>query len=345
MNHQLFMQRCLELALLGIGNVAPNPLVGSVLRRNNDIIAEGYHAFFGGPHAEVNALSKVTDQSILKECTLYVNLEPCSHFGKTPPCSLLIIEKEIPRVVISNKDPNPLVNGTGIKKLRQAGIEVITGILEAEGYELNKRFFTFQIQKRPYVILKWAQSSDGFIAPENNSGITWISNPSSRLLVHKWRSQEHAIIIGRNTAITDNPKLNVRGFNACDPIRIVLDPNLELPSKLNVFNNQVKTIIINHSKNYISGNLEYIKIPSGKKFISSLMFELHKRNIQSLIVEGGAITLKSFIDEGMWDEMRVFTGNVTFEKGIKAPAISAKLTEQTTIDSDLLSIYRNNIIL
>jgi len=331
----------MELALSGSGNVAPNPLVGSVLVRNNEIVAEGYHTHFGGAHAEVNAISKVRDQTVLKECTLYVNLEPCSHFGKTPPCSSLIIEKEIPIVVISNKDPNPVVDGSGITKLRSAGIEVMVGVLEAEGLELNKRFFTSQIHKRPYIILKWAQSTDGFLAPENNSGITWISNPSSRLLVHKWRGEEQAILIGRNTALNDNPRLNVRGFKSTDPIRILIDPMLDLPSSLHVFNDRAKTIIFNHSKNYTSGNLEYVKVPSGKNFISSLINELFLRSVQSLIVEGGAITLRSFIAEGMWDEMRVFTGNLSFEKGIKAPQLPMIPSEKLCIDTDLLTIYRN----
>lgn len=331
----------MELALSGSGKVAPNPLVGSVLVRNNEIVAEGFHERFGGPHAEVNAISKVIDQTVLKDCTLYVNLEPCSHFGKTPPCSSLIIEKEIPRVVISNKDPNPAVNGKGIALLRGAGIEVIEGVLEVEGRELNKRFFTSQIRKRPYIILKWAQSSDGFIAPENNSGITWISNPTSRLLVHKWRSEEQAILIGKNTALNDNPRLNVRGFNATDPIRIVLDPLLDLPLTLHVFNDQVKTIIFNHSKDYTTGNLEFVKVPAGKNFISSLLNKLHQRFVQSIFVEGGALTLKSFIDVDMWDEMRVFTGGLIIEKGIEAPELPPIPTEQLWIDTDLLSVYRN----
>lgn len=332
----------MELARAGSGNVAPNPLVGSILVRNNEVIAEGYHEYFGGPHAEVNAISKITDPGIFKECTLYVNLEPCSHFGKTPPCSTLIIQKEIPRVVISNRDPNPAVNGKGMSMLRAAGIEVIDGVLEADGLELNKRFFTGQVHQRPYIILKWAQSSDGFLAPENNGGITWISNPSSRLLVHKWRSEEQAILIGRNTATTDNPRLNVRGFEGTHPIRIVLDPLLRLPSTLHVFNNVSKTIIFNHSKNSISGNIEYVKVPSGKKFIATILNELHQRSVQSLIVEGGAITLKSFIAAGMWDEMRVFTGDITIKNGINAPELPLIPFEQVRVDSDLLSVYRNS---
>ena len=345
MNHELYMQRCFELALSGAGKVATNPLVGSLLVHEGTIIAEGFHSVFGGAHAEVNVLSRVNNPAILQNSTLYVNLEPCSHHGKTPPCTSLILEKEIPKVVICNSDPNPKVNGEGIKILKRAGIEVVSGVLEQNGLELNRRFFTFHNHKRPYVILKWAQSADGFVAPlhfeKENNGITWISNLTSRLLVHKWRSEEQAILVGKTTAMADNPKLNVRGFIARDPLRIVIDPNLELPHHLNIFNKKSKTIIFNLVKNQIFENLEYVKIGSRKKIISALLSELYLRDIQSVMIEGGTFTLNSFMEEGFWDEMRVFTGGISLKNGIKAPSVRLIPEEQQLIGTDLLQIFRN----
>ncbi|MBL0342066.1 MAG: bifunctional diaminohydroxyphosphoribosylaminopyrimidine deaminase/5-amino-6-(5-phosphoribosylamino)uracil reductase RibD [Bacteroidetes bacterium] len=345
MNHELFMRRCIELAAKGSGFVAPNPMVGAVLVGNGNIISEGYHKFFGGPHAEVNALDIVTDRQLLSNITLYVNLEPCSHFGKTPPCANLIISKGISKVVIANTDPNPKVNGNGVKILRDSGVEVITGVLEKEGLELNKRFFTFHTVKRPYIILKWAQSADGYIAPlpANNleHKITWISGASSRLLVHKWRSEEHSILIGSNTAKYDNPKLNVRGFEAQNPIRIIFDPNLELPPTLNIFDHKVKTILFNNKKSGTQKNLEFVKINKNQNSISDVLTLLYERSILSVLVEGGAYTLNKFIKSGMWDEARVFTGATPLQSGIKSPDFVAQAEATYKIEMDHLNIYRN----
>jgi diaminohydroxyphosphoribosylaminopyrimidine deaminase/5-amino-6-(5-phosphoribosylamino)uracil reductase len=341
--HEKYMQRCIELARFGLGYTAPNPLVGSVIVYEDKIIGEGYHRGFGKAHAEVNAIGSVKNRELLKKSTLYVNLEPCAHKGKTPPCTDLIIREGIPTVVIGTSDPHPLVSGKGIQCLSNAGIKIIYEVNKNDCVELNKRFFTFHILKRPYIILKWAQSVDGFmdVTRQNNetSEPNWISNEISRKLVHKWRSEEQAIMVGTNTALLDNPRLNVREWHGKNPIRILLDRSLRLPTNLHLFDNSIKTIIFNEIKNYESGNCVYIKIHFDQKLISSVLEVLYKLEIQSVIIEGGKMLLESFISSGLWDEARVFTGTKSFSAGIKAPVIESRNINQTYIVNDLLTIY------
>ncbi|HRS53852.1 MAG TPA: bifunctional diaminohydroxyphosphoribosylaminopyrimidine deaminase/5-amino-6-(5-phosphoribosylamino)uracil reductase RibD, partial [Bacteroidales bacterium] len=254
MEDALYIRRCFDLARLGMGKVAPNPMVGCVIVNGNKIIGEGYHQEYGGYHAEVNAINSVIDKDLLKTAVLYVNLEPCAHYGKTPPCTDLIISSQIPKVVISNVDPFEKVAGKGINKLRAAGISVIVGVLKQDGKELNKRFFTFCEQKRPYIILKWAQSLDGFIDKERNSneklkGPTWITGDFFKKVVHKWRAEEQAIMVGTNTAINDNPKLTVREVPGKNPLRIVIDRVLKLPHNLNLFDSSTPTLVLTEQKN------------------------------------------------------------------------------------------------
>ena len=345
MNHELFMRRCFNLAECGLGNVAPNPLVGALLVYNGKIISEGFHHKFGDPHAEVVALDKITDPKILASSVLYVNLEPCAHFGKTPPCTDLIISKNIKRVLFSNFDPNPLVNGEGMKKLKKAGIHVTSGVLEKEGYELNRRFFTFHYLKRPFIILKWAQTSDGFIAPPDcslkNETITWVSGPASRKLVHKWRTEEAAILVGKKTVEIDNPLLTARDWLGKNPVRIIIDPELSIDKKKNIYDNSALTYIINGSKELNERNITYIKIQKGKTFLKKLMNILFENNLQSIIIEGGTNTLESFIRVGLWDEARVFTSKKYFYDGVKAPQLPSVNSTEFDIDGDQLQIFRN----
>lgn len=334
------MQHCLNLAKKGLGKVAPNPMVGSVLVHNNQIIAEGYHQKYGGPHAEPNAINQVSDE-LLKECTLYVTLEPCSHHGKTPPCADLIISKGIKKVVIGNLDTNPLVAGKGIKKLQDAGVQVEYGVLNEACRELNKRFFTFHEKKRPYIILKWAQTQDGFISqwplPQNKE-TNWITSPESKALVHQWRSEEQAILIGYNTALNDNPLLTTRLAEGKNPLRLVLDENCQLPTTLNVFNNKAETIVFNTKKEVLVDNIHYVKIDSSN-LVSEVLNYLHSKNISSIIVEGGTKTLNLFIKQQLWDEARVFVNPLkTFVKGINAPVFDISQATETKSGSDLLYI-------
>jgi diaminohydroxyphosphoribosylaminopyrimidine deaminase / 5-amino-6-(5-phosphoribosylamino)uracil reductase len=319
---ELFMQRAFELALLGVGQVNPNPRVGCVIVYDGKIIGEGWHKNYGGAHAEVNAIHSVTDTSLFKESTVYVSLEPCSHFGKTPPCADLLIHHNVKKVVIANIDSNPLVGGEGIKKLRAAGIEVVAGILEKQGRELNKRFFTFVEKQRPYIILKWAQTADGFVAQPNYES-KWISNDYSRQLVHKWRTEEDAVLVGTRTAAHDNPTLNVREWTGRNPVRIVLDRFLRLSDKLNLFDRTQKTICYNVLKHEEHTNLSLIRVDENN-FVQHVINDLYKQKIQSVIVEGGAQTLQLFIDVGLWDEARVFTSTRTFQHGIKVPTVLGK---------------------
>ncbi|NOT75596.1 MAG: bifunctional diaminohydroxyphosphoribosylaminopyrimidine deaminase/5-amino-6-(5-phosphoribosylamino)uracil reductase RibD [Cyclobacteriaceae bacterium] len=335
-----FMQRALDLARLGMGKVSPNPLVGCVIVLNDKIIGEGWHDIYGGPHAEVNAVSSVADKTSLSEATVYVNLEPCAHHGKTPPCADMLINHKVKKVVIANIDPFEKVAGKGIDKLRSAGIEVVTGILNEKGHELNKRFFTFVNIKRPYIILKWAETLDGFIARENYDS-KWISNASSRQLVHRWRSEEDAILIGTNTALHDNPKLNVREWSGRNPIRIVIDRHLRLNSDLKLFDGSQLTLCYNTVRSGESKNLFFIKL-SERDFISGVINDLFNRSIQSVIVEGGTKTLEAFIAGNTWDEARVFRSSKTFELGIAAPSLKGKLITEQKIESDTLSVYYNS---
>jgi diaminohydroxyphosphoribosylaminopyrimidine deaminase/5-amino-6-(5-phosphoribosylamino)uracil reductase len=334
--HEFFMQRALELAQLGRGRVSPNPLVGSVIVHQGKIIGEGWHERYGEAHAEVNAVRSVADKTLLRESTVYVNLEPCSHTGKTPPCADMLMEHRVKHVVVSNLDSNPLVSGQGVQKLRAAGIQVTTGVLEQKGRALNKRFFTVMEKQRPYIILKWAQTADGFIARENYDS-KWISNEHSRQLVHKWRSEEDAILIGSRTATHDNPKLNVRDWTGRDPVRIVIDRYLKLSDKLDLFDRTQPTISYNILKHEEHRNLMLIRLDEAD-FLNNLVRDLHKRKIQSIIIEGGSTVLSMFIESGLWDEARIFLSPQTFQKGIAAPALKGTLIEEQVIGNDRLRI-------
>ena len=342
-----YMQRCLELAANGLGNVAPNPLVGAVLVSDEKIIGEGFHKKFGEAHAEVNAIESFLKSSRnktgeLSKAALYVNLEPCNHQGKTPPCTELIIKHKIPRVIIGCADPNKNVSGNGIEVLRQAGCEVITGVMEKESLELNKRFITYHLKKRPYIILKFAQSRDGFMAPENfvSKEEAWLTNNWSRKLVHKWRSEVQAVMVGTNTALADNPLLTTRLWHGKNPVRIVIDKSLRLSPSLNIFNSESRTIIFNGEKEETKNNLEYIKIDFTYP-LEEILHVLYLREIESVLVEGGAVLLSSFIQKNLWDEARVFSVNKFFSRGIKAPAIPAHPFSEENIDGDELVVFRN----
>lgn len=340
---EVYILRCIELARKGFGKTRQNPLVGSVIVHNDRIIGEGYHTFFGGPHAEVNAINSVRDKQLLSQSTLYVNLEPCSHFGKTPPCSLLIRDLKIPRVVIGSSDSNPEVSGHGIRILKESGTEVITGIKEEECRFLNRRFYTFHEKKRPYIVLKWAQSKDGFIDIKRTPGSeripVWISNQTARILVHKWRAEEIAIMAGTNTILIDDPGLNVRDWPGESPLRIVPDKNGRLFENLKVFNGRSKTLIFTSLNKADFENIVYIRIPKELFTFATILEDLRTKNVLSILVEGGAILLKHILESGLWDEARVFTGNINFRDGVKSPVIERKANEQLFYRGNLLSIY------
>ncbi len=336
------MTRAIELAENGLGKTSPNPMVGCVIVYDNKIIGEGWHEKYGGPHAEVNAINAVKDQSLLEKSTLYVSLEPCAHYGKTPPCVELIIDKNIPKVVVANTDPNPMVAGKGINILREAGIDVITGVLEQDGNELNKRFFTYMQKKRPYIILKWAQTADGFIARENNDS-KWISNEQSRKLVHKWRTEEEAILVGTKTALFDNPRLNVRDWEGKDPVRIVIDKDLSIPKNAHLFDQTQVTLCYNNVEERSDEYNEYIQINFSKDIIPQILEDLYVRKIQSVIVEGGTNVLNGFIEPGLWDEARVFTSPQTFGNGVKAPEVLGEEKTSVIINGDVLNVSINTV--
>lgn len=343
------MQRCLELARQAEGLTQPNPMVGSVIVHNGQIIGEGFHQKAGLPHAEVNAINAVQNQALLKESTLYVNLEPCAHYGKTPPCSLLIIQKKIPRVVIGCTDSFSAVSGKGIQMLKDAGINVEVGTLGKESRDLNRRFFTFHEQQRPYVILKWAQTRDGLIdydrkaEPDNRPN--WITSESARRLVHLWRSREQSIMVGSVTALKDNPSLTVRDWSGPHPLRIVLDRKNTLPRHLALFDGTVPTLLFTSHKDKSLQKVEQIIIPSNAMPVHSILNTLFEKGIQSLIVEGGTKLLNAFIESKLWDEARVFTGNKWFGSGIQTPCLNkVPVQRQSLTDSELL-IYRNNFII
>lgn len=331
---ETFIKRTFELALNGVGSVSPNPLVGCVIVHDNKIIGEGWHRKYGEAHAEVNAVAAVSDKAMLKESTVYVSLEPCSHFGKTPPCADLLISHRVKTVVISNLDSNPLVSGQGVGKLRDAGIEVITGILDKEGRELNKRFFTAIEKQRPYIILKWAETADGFIARENHDS-KWISDEYSRQLVHKWRAEEDAVLVGAGTAQFDDPQLNVRDWSGRDPVRVVIDRFLKLDRGLKLFDGYQKTICYNVLRQEEHRNLLMIRLDEAD-LLNQLVRDLHKQKIQSVIVEGGAFTLNQFIEAGLWDEARIFTSPKLFGKGIAAPKVIGQEVSNEWLDHDTL---------
>lgn len=348
--HEKYIKRCIEIAKNGLGTTAPNPMVGCVIVHNNKIIAEGFTSIYGGSHAEVNAIKAVKDSSLLSNATLYVTLEPCSHFGKTPPCSDLIIKHNIKHVVIGCLDSNPLVAGRGIAKLKAAGCEVITGVLEKDCREHHKRFFTFHEKKRPYIILKWAETADGFIAPKQKSEMkpVWITNAYSRQLVHKWRAEEQAILVGSKTVQEDNPSLTVRDWYGNNPVRIVLNPKGDLLPSFQVFNSEAKTIVIGSQKNEAlrpSENLilEVINWESQHNLAKQICNVLWKHQINSVIIEGGAQTLQTFINENLWDEARIFISEVEFNSGVKAPILKASESKTTqNISNDTLRIYKND---
>lgn len=344
-NHTLYMRRCLDLAALGAGSVSPNPMVGAVIVHENQILGEGWHRQYGEAHAEVNAVEQVLEnygsraEELLKKSTLYVNLEPCSHQGKTPPCVDLIIKHQIPEVVVGCRDVSEKVDGRGIERLRSAGVQVHEGILEREAQYINRRFFTQTCKKRSYIILKWAETTDGYFAPADLKQ-KWISNKQSQLLTHRWRSEEDAILVGKNTALADNPRLNTRLWDGKSPKRIVLDRNLELPDHLHLFDQSIETIVLNEKKTDIQGNLKYISLESFDFYLAeSISFQLYLLDIQSVIVEGGAKTLELFIKAGLWDEARVFTADTTWGEGTPAPRLHAKASDSLKLGTNKLTTY------
>jgi diaminohydroxyphosphoribosylaminopyrimidine deaminase/5-amino-6-(5-phosphoribosylamino)uracil reductase len=344
--NEKYMKRCLELARLGAGNVAPNPMVGCVIVFKNKIIGEGFHRKYRGAHAEVNAINSVKSKELLKYSTLFVTLEPCAHFGLTPPCSDLIIEKQIPKVVIGALDPFKATDEKGIEKLKKAGIKVEAGILEEECNEINKRFFTFHKKGRPYIILKWAQTQDGFIDTERTckdyGKPTWITGDLALRLVHKIRSEEGAILVGRETVRKDNPSLSVRHWTGNNPLRLVIDNRLQLQSNLNIFDGSQRTIIFNSLKNEERENISYVKIHKPENTISEILDELYRQNITSVIVEGGRQLLESFIELNLWDEALVFTGQKFFGSGVQAPKLHGKQIASERLDNDLLFVFVPN---
>lgn len=338
--HEQYMRRCIELAQLGAGEVSTNPMVGAVVVCNGKIIGEGYHKKFGGPHAEVNAINSVKNPELLSKSEIYVSLEPCAHFGKTPPCADLIICKHIPKVYVGTLDPFSKVDGKGIQKLKAAGIEVVTGILEKECQELNKRFFTSVNLKRPYVILKWAQSADGFIDKDFKS--TKISNSLTNILNHKWRSEEDAILVGRKTASVDNPSLTNRLWTGKNPVRVVLDKSLKLSKNLNLFDDSVTTIVFTeHDVTESCSKTVYRKIDFSNNLAQNILTALNDMKIQSLIVEGGALTHQLFLESNLWDEIRIFQSDDILENGTKAVLPKGKLVTKENVENNKLLIYRN----
>lgn len=343
---EFYMHRCLDLAKNGLGNVAPNPMVGCVIVHKNTIIGEGYHQHYGEPHAEVNAILSVKNKDLLTASTLYVNLEPCCHHGKTPPCTDLIIAEKIPEVIIGTVDPYDQVAGQGIARLRNHGVKVDVGILRNESIRLNKRFFTYHQKKRPYIILKWAQTADAFIdierLPGNPAQPTWITSEKLRMLVHKWRTEEQALIVGTITALKDNPRLNVRDWSGNQPIRIVLDENLTLSHSLHLFDNTQKTLIFNQKKNEQKSITQWVKIDfTDPDFTNQLLRVLWENKIQSIIVEGGQKVLKTFIDNNIWEEARIFQGSKFFQKGLRAPTLPLKDFKQIFIGNEVLYWVKN----
>ena len=344
MNHEYYIKRCLEISKQGIGTTRPNPSVGAVLVVDNKIIGEGYTSPYGGYHAEVNAISSVKNDEDLKKAIMYVTLEPCSHYGKTPPCADLIVRSGIKKVVIGCLDINEIVAGRGVEILKNAGCEVVVGILENECKAHHKRFFTFHSKKRPYIILKWAQTTDGYIAPKNREkqAPVWITKKSSRQLVHKWRSQEHSILVGTTTILDDNPSLDVRSWRGENPLRIVIDKDLKIPKNLKVYDGSVKTIFINQKVTTSNGNLHFEKINFSNPVALQICEVLYKHKVQSLIVEGGRKTIQTFIDENLWDEARVFYGALTFQEGTKAPLLTIPFFNEENLMGDRLKTYIND---
>ncbi len=345
--HETFIRRCIQLAYNGSGNTYPNPLVGCVIVNNDKIIGEGWHQKAGENHAEINAIQSVKDKELLKNSTLYVNLEPCSHFGKTPPCDLALINHQVKEVIIGTQDVHSKVNGTGILHLQQADIKVLSGILEDDCKQLNKRFFTFHQKKRPYIILKFAQTIDGFldkirnVTNYNEAVSTAISNEFSSQLVHKWRSEENAILVGTNTVIKDNPKLNIRHWKGNEPYKIIIDKDLKINHNYAIFN-QEKVIIFNALQETNKENIAYLKIDFNQEILSQILEKLYEKNIQSVIIEGGKNILEQCIATNIWDEARIITAlNKRFFSGIEAPKITGKVVDKFNILDDYIEVITN----
>ncbi len=348
MSDEFYLKRCLELASLGMGKVSPNPMVGCVIVLDNRIIGEGFHQEFGKAHAEPNAISAVFNtfgdeaENLLKQATAYVNLEPCAHFGKTPPCADLLVRHQLKRVVIGNTDPFLSVDGKGIEKLKNAGIDVVSNILDEECRYFNRRFFTRIQKQRPFIILKWAETANGYFATINGHQ-KWISGALAKRLAHRWRTEEDAILIGKQTAIYDNPQLTAREWPGKNPVRLVIDKNLEIPFANHLFNKEAKTIILNEVKTDIIENVHYIQMEDMHFYLAQkIAFQLYLMDIQSVIIEGGAKILKQFLEANLWDEARIFTSANSWNEGVSSPVINGDLQEQINVGDDKLSIYINH---
>ena len=338
--HEYFIHKCISLARKGALDVSPNPMVGCVIVNDGEIIGKGYHKEFGKNHAEVNAINSVKDKSALRNSILYVNLEPCCHHGKTPPCTDLIIKYNIQKVVIGCKDTFSKVSGKGIKKLKDNSVDVIYGVLEKDCVELNKRFFCYHIKKRPYIILKWAKSKDNFIAPINQEKPFWMTSEKSKKLVHSWRAEEDAILVGRKTVVADNPSLTVRMCEGKNPIRIVIDKELSLNKKSNVFDDEAETIVFNNIKSAIIDKTTYLKADFNN-LNEDILNQLYNRDILSLIIEGGTITINSFIEKNLFDEIRIFTTDKFLKKGVNSPEFpDINLIKTSIINNDKLEVYK-----
>lgn len=347
MTDEIYMQRCLELAKLGIANVSPNPMVGCVIVNNDQIIGEGYHVKFGEAHAEVNAINAVLRNygdraaELLAGATAYVSLEPCAHYGKTPPCADLLVRHRLKKVVIGNTDPFEDVNGKGIEKLKNAGIEVVTGVLQEECSFLNRRFLTRINHQRPYIILKWATTANGYFAPKI-TGQKWISGPLAKKLVHKWRTEEDAILIGKQTAIADDPLLNSREWTGKNPTRMLIDRKLQVPLSSHIYNEDAKTVVFNEIKTKVVDNIHFIQMEDMQCYLpQKIAFQLYLMDIQSVIIEGGANLLNQFLTANLWDEARVFTSASSWQDGIAAPQINGAIKDNYLIGKDKLSVYQN----
>ena len=340
MNHEIYMQRCLDLAQKALGKTYPNPMVGCVIVHNDVIIGEGFHEKAGEAHAEINAINSVKNHELLKESTIYVSLEPCAHFGKTPPCASKIVEIGFKKVVIGTLDSHDKVNGKGKKIIEDAGIEVISGVLEEECKELNKRFFTFHQKQRPFIILKWAASGDGFL--DKDFKPTQIGNPLTKQFVHQLRSQEHAILVGTQTALTDNPSLTTREVVGRNPVRILIDFELKVPRDFNLYNKEAHTIVFNSVKESIEENITFIKI-ARENFLENLMQKLFEQQIQSVIIEGGRFTLQQFIDKNLWDETIIIKNEkLNLLNGTNAPNFKAQKFEAKQFRDNTIEFYKNS---